>query len=36
LLNEFGRSFKAGGYTQIGKEGEIKGENLSILEPLNN
>ena len=35
LLNEFGRSFKAGGYTQIGKEGEIKGENLSIPETLN-
>ena len=35
LLNEFGRAFKAGGYTLIGKEGEIKGEELSIPETMN-
>lgn len=35
MLNEYGRAFKAGGYTQIGKEGEIKGEDLSIPETLN-
>lgn len=35
MLNEYGRAFKAGGYTQMGKEGEIKGEDLSIPETLN-
>ena len=35
LLNEFGRAFKAGGYTQIGTQGEIEGEDLSIPATLN-
>ena len=35
MLNEFGRAFKAGGYTLIGKEGTVEGENLSIPETLN-
>jgi hypothetical protein len=35
LLNDYGRAFKAGGYTQIGKEGTVEGENLSIPETLN-
>jgi hypothetical protein len=35
LLNEFGRAFKAGGYTMIGMEGEIKGEELSIPASMN-
>jgi hypothetical protein len=34
LLNDFGRAFKASGYTMIGaQQGEIKGEDLSI--PIN-
>ena len=36
LLNEFGRSFKASGYTMLGQQqGEVKGENLSIPASLN-
>ena len=35
LLNEFGRTFKASGYTMLGQQGEIKGENLSIPASLN-
>ena len=35
LLNEFGRAFKAGGYTLMGKQGTVEGENLSIPETLN-
>jgi hypothetical protein len=35
LLNEFGRAFKAGGYTLIGQQGEIKGEDLSIPASMN-
>ncbi len=34
-LNEFGRVFKAGGYTLMGKQGLIDGENLSLPEVLN-
>src|SRR3989338_574991 len=34
-LNAFGRAFKAGGYTQIGGQGKIEGEDLSIPDPLN-
>jgi len=34
-LNEFGRAFKAGGYTLVGKQGLIDGENLSLPETLN-
>ena len=34
-LNEFGRAFKAGGYTLMGKQGLIDGENLSLPEVLN-
>jgi hypothetical protein len=35
LLNDFGRAFKASGYTLIGPQGEIKGEDLSIPASLN-
>ncbi len=35
MLNDYGRAFKAGGYTQIGKEGTVEGEKLSIPETLN-
>lgn len=35
LLNDFGRSFKASGYTLIGPQGEIKGDDLSIPASLN-
>jgi len=35
MLNEFGRAFKAGGYTLIGKERTLEGEKLSIPETLN-
>jgi hypothetical protein len=35
LLNEVGRDFKAGGYTLMGKQGLIDGENLSLPETLN-
>jgi len=34
-LNAFGRAFKAGGYTQIGGQGKIEGEDLSIPDTLN-
>ncbi|MEK7222798.1 MAG: hypothetical protein AAB156_00835 [Pseudomonadota bacterium] len=34
-LNEFGRVFKANGYTLMGKQGKIEGENLSLPETLN-
>lgn len=34
-LNAYGRAFKAGGYTQIGSEGKIEGEDLSIPDTLN-
>lgn len=36
LLNEFGRAFKASGYTLIGKQGKVEGEQgLSLPEVLN-
>lgn len=34
-LNAFGRAFKAGGYTQIGGQGKVEGEDLSIPDTLN-
>ena len=34
-LNSTGREFKAGGFTQMGKQGTIEGENLSLPETLN-
>ncbi|MBI5970833.1 MAG: hypothetical protein HY884_06730 [Deltaproteobacteria bacterium] len=34
-LNAFGRSFKAGGYTQVGGQSLIEGEHLSIPATLN-
>ncbi|MBI5891986.1 MAG: hypothetical protein HZB47_15170 [Nitrosomonadales bacterium] len=34
-LNDYGRSFKAAGYTEMGKQGTIKGEGLSLPEVLN-
>ncbi|MDO8703842.1 MAG: hypothetical protein Q7J84_02725 [Sulfuricaulis sp.] len=34
-LNETGRAFKAGGYTLMGKQGKVEGENLSLPEILN-
>jgi hypothetical protein len=34
-LNDYGRSFKAAGFTEMGKQGTIKGENLSLPEVLN-
>jgi hypothetical protein len=35
LLNGFGRAFKAAGYTMMGAQGKIEGENLSIPDTLN-
>lgn len=35
MLNEFGRAFKAAGYTLGGKQGLLDGENLSLPEVLN-
>ncbi len=35
VLNAFGRSFKASGYTMMGAQGKIEGENLSIPDTLN-
>jgi hypothetical protein len=34
-LNEFGRAFKANGYTLVGKQGTVEGEKLSFPETLN-
>ncbi|MDO8989960.1 MAG: hypothetical protein Q7U91_10025 [Sideroxyarcus sp.] len=34
-LNDYGRSFKASGFTEMGKQGTIKGDNLSLPEVLN-
>ncbi len=34
-LNETGRAFKAGGYTLMGKQGTVEGEDLSLPETLN-
>ncbi|NOU01068.1 MAG: hypothetical protein HOO95_05785 [Gallionella sp.] len=35
VLNNFGRAFKAGGYTMIGTQGQVEGEHLSIPATLN-
>jgi hypothetical protein len=35
VLNEFGRAFKSSGYTLMGAQGRIEGENLSIPDTLN-
>jgi hypothetical protein len=35
VLNSFGRSFKAGGYTLMGTQGKVEGEHLSIPNVLN-
>jgi len=35
LLNGFGRSFKASGYTLMGSQGKVEGEDLSIPDRLN-
>jgi len=34
-LNDYGRSFKAGGFVDMGKQGTLKGDNLSLPEVLN-
>jgi hypothetical protein len=35
LLNPFGRSFKASGYTLMGSQGQVEGEDLAIPDRLN-
>ena len=35
VLNSFGQSFKANGYTMMGSEGVVEGEHLSIPDTLN-
>lgn len=35
ILNETGRAFKAGGFTLMGKQGTVEGEDLSLPETLN-
>jgi hypothetical protein len=35
VLNNFGRAFKAGGYTMIGAQGQIEGEHLAIPVTVN-
>jgi hypothetical protein len=35
ILNNFGRAFKAGGYTMMGAQGLVEGEHLSIPANLN-
>lgn len=35
VLNGFGRSFKASGYTMMGAQGKVEGENLSLPDTLN-
>ncbi len=35
MLNATGREFKAGGFTLMGKQGTVEGENLSLAETLN-
>jgi hypothetical protein len=35
ILNAFGRSFKASGYTMMGAQGKVEGEDLSIPDRLN-
>lgn len=35
VLNAYGRDFKLGGYTDMGKQGTVKGKDLSLPEVLN-
>jgi hypothetical protein len=35
LLNGFGRAFKSAGYTMVGAQGRVEGENISIPNTLN-
>ncbi|ADE10505.1 hypothetical protein [Sideroxydans lithotrophicus] len=35
MLNSFGRAFKAAGFTMVGAQGKIEGDNLSIPDTLN-
>ena len=35
MLNAFGRSFKAGGFTMMGAQAKVEGDNLSIPDRLN-
>ncbi len=35
VLNAYGRDFKLGGYTDMGKQGTVKGKDLSIPDALN-
>src|SRR3989338_8336948 len=35
VLNSFGRSFKAAGYTMMGAQGKVEGDHLSIPDTLN-
>lgn len=35
ILNSFGRSFKAAGYTMMGAQGKVEGEHLSIPDTMN-
>lgn len=35
MLNGFGRAFKAAGFTMVGAQGKIEGDNLSIPDTLN-
>ncbi len=35
ILNSFGRSFKASGYTMMGAQGKVEGDHLSIPDTLN-
>jgi hypothetical protein len=35
VLNSFGRAFKAGGYTMMGAQGKVEGDNLSLPDTLN-
>lgn len=35
VLNSFGRAFKASGYTMMGAQGKVEGDNLSIPDTLN-
>ena len=35
LLNGFGRAFKSAGYSMMGAQGKVEGENLSIPDRVN-
>src|SRR5512135_2709894 len=35
MLNQFGRAFKASGFTLMGAQGKVEGERVSIPETLN-